>query len=173
MTFKHGTSGQAEEVCASFVAAAPPVNVRLCGAKGDGVTDDTKAFQAAVDAHQSVFVPSGTYVLSDTLTLGPRTALVGEGMPHLMLKDGAPGFGDASKPKPMLLAPSDAAATTLLADMALTSEYGRDNANLGAVLLEWGAGPGSSTFDLHVQLFVPVHTAIHITGKGERGKSPT
>eukprot|EP01051_Picozoa_sp_SAG22_P004884 SAG22_NODE_275_length_13171_cov_11.640606_4_plen_111_part_00 len=66
----------------------------------------------------------------------------------------------------MLRAPSDAAAETVLADLALSSEFGKRNANLGAVLLEWGAGPRSSTFDLHVQLFTPVHTAIHITGKG-------
>ena len=50
--------------------------------------------------------------------------------------------------------------------MALSSEYGKKNANLGGVLLKWGAGPMSSTFDLHVQLFVPVHTAVHITGAG-------
>ncbi len=54
----------------------------------------------------------------------------------------------------------------VIADLALSSEFGKSNANLGAVLLSWGAGPKSSMFDLHVQLFVPVHTAIHITGKG-------
>ena len=66
----------------------------------------------------------------------------------------------------MVLAPSDAEAETVLADLALSSEHSKGNRNLGAVLLSWGAGPRSSTFDLHVQLFAPVHTAIHITGKG-------
>ena len=87
-------------------------------------------------------------------------------MAFVMLKDGAEGFGDVNSPKPMLLAPSDAGAETVLADLALSSEAGHANANLGAVLLSWGAGPESSTFDLHVQLFAPVHTAIHITGNG-------
>lgn len=151
----------------SAAGVTAPVNVRTCcGAKGDGVTDDTKALQQAIDTHASVFIPYGTYVLSDTVTLKPDTALIGEGMAFLMLQDGAPGFGDVKHPKPMLLAPSDADAETVLVDLALSTEAGKANANLGAVLLSWGAGPLSSTYDLHVQLFAPVHTAIHITGHG-------
>jgi hypothetical protein len=69
-----------------------------------------------------VFLPYGIYLLSDTVTLKPDTAIIGEGMPHLMLMDGAPGFGNARAPKPMLLAPSNADATTVLADLALTSQ---------------------------------------------------
>jgi glucan 1,3-beta-glucosidase len=145
----------------------PPVNARsCCGAKGDGASDDTQALQRAINSHSRVFLPNGKYVISDTITLQPNTVLVGEGMPHLMLRDGAAGFGDPTNPKPMLLAPSNASATTVLADLALTTEHGQNNANLGAILLQWGCGPRSSTFDLHVQLFAPVHTAIHVTGSG-------
>jgi hypothetical protein len=143
------------------------VNARTCcGARGDGISDDTRSLQAAIDAHTTVFLPYGTYLLTDTLTLQANTALVGEGMAFLMLQDGAPGFGDVDHPKAMILAPSDAEAETVLADLALSTEHSKGNKNLGAVLLCWGAGPRSSTFDLHVQLFAPVHTAIHITGKG-------
>ncbi len=48
------------------------VSVKDFGAVGDGVTDDTAAIQAAMDAvklsRKSLFIPSGTYLISDTLT---------------------------------------------------------------------------------------------------------
>lgn len=45
------------------------------GAKGDGVTDDTAAFQAALAANRIVFVPEGTYKLSKTLVIRPNCRL--------------------------------------------------------------------------------------------------
>lgn len=71
---------------------ADMVNVRDFGAKGDGVTDDTEAIQAALQANfdrdgGTVFVPAGTYVLTDTLYLGGNTNFVlGDGV---TLKRGA------------------------------------------------------------------------------------
>ncbi len=38
-------------------------NVKDFGAKGDGVTDDTAAFQAAVNTLKKVYVPNGSYVI--------------------------------------------------------------------------------------------------------------
>lgn len=51
------------------------VNVKSFGAAGNGVTDDTAAFQAAIAAAQAsqtnngIYVPMGQYVISSTLTL--------------------------------------------------------------------------------------------------------
>lgn len=45
------------------------VNVRWFGAKGDGSTDDTAAFIAAIATGYSVFVPEGTYITSGVLTM--------------------------------------------------------------------------------------------------------
>lgn len=45
------------------------VNVKWFGAKGDGVTDDSDAIQAAVDTGKSVFVPAGTYLITKTISL--------------------------------------------------------------------------------------------------------
>lgn len=41
------------------------VTPQMYGAKGDGVTDDTKAFQEALDNNRSIYVPAGTYLVGD------------------------------------------------------------------------------------------------------------
>lgn len=59
-------------------------SVRDFGAKGDGVTDDTDAIQAAVDAapsHGTVFLPYGHHLLTRTIDCGQKAIrLVGCGM---------------------------------------------------------------------------------------------
>lgn len=40
-------------------------NVRWFGATGNGTTDDTAAFQAALNLAQGIFIPDGTYVISE------------------------------------------------------------------------------------------------------------
>lgn len=63
-------------------------NVKEFGATGDGVTDDTAAIQAAIDAITDeeapeggqmggeVYIPAGRYVVSDTLTIGGTSTYV-------------------------------------------------------------------------------------------------
>jgi hypothetical protein len=50
------------------------LNVKSFGAVGDGVTDDTLAIQAAIDdlpaRGGTVYIPGGTYLISDTINLG-------------------------------------------------------------------------------------------------------
>jgi len=53
------------------------VNVKLFGAVGDGVTDDTAAIQAAVDIGKEVYFPEGTYLISDTIE-APSMTLFGD-----------------------------------------------------------------------------------------------
>jgi len=43
------------------------VNVKSLGAKSDGTTDDTEAFEKAISAHGKISVPKGDYRLSGTL----------------------------------------------------------------------------------------------------------
>jgi hypothetical protein len=52
------------------------VSVIDFGAKGDGIADDTKAFQAALDSGaELVVVPFGKYRISETLKIGSNTYL--------------------------------------------------------------------------------------------------
>lgn len=59
-------------------------DVRFYGAKGDGATDDTAALQAAFNSGNDIYIPKGTYKLSDSLFLtrdnqklyGPKDAIL-------------------------------------------------------------------------------------------------
>lgn len=55
------------------------ISVRDFGAVGDGLADDTLAFQSALAAHDSIVVPDGTYLISGTITIGERKSLTGNG----------------------------------------------------------------------------------------------
>ena len=100
------------------------------GAKGDGVTDDTAAIQAAIlhslseDRYvpEFIYFPKGTYLVSNTLwnrTTGRvepwgegswgdgwrvGVCLIGENQAEtvIRLKDRAPGFQDPDTPKPVI-----------------------------------------------------------------------
>jgi len=89
---------------------------RDCGAKGDGVADDTQALQSAIervggtDYTRFIYLPSGTYKISRTLILKPpgdgkEGSMVGPWLwgqdrakTVIRLADGAEGFSDPQKP---------------------------------------------------------------------------
>lgn len=52
------------------------MSVKRAGAKGDGSTDDTAAFQKAMSESRVVYVPGGTYKLSDTLVIKENSGLI-------------------------------------------------------------------------------------------------
>lgn len=74
------------------------VSVKDFGAVGDGVTDDTAAIQAAVDAHPNVYIPQGTYIIAD---------------PGIFHVDGMRLFGDG-KTKSILKKKANTGATDQL-----------------------------------------------------------
>jgi len=67
----------------TILEANNTINVKYYGATGDGTTDDTTAINAAIAAitstYATLYFPSGTYVVSSTLTLASSVRVVGDG----------------------------------------------------------------------------------------------
>jgi hypothetical protein len=61
------------------------VNVKDFGAVGDGATDDTAAFVAALAAAQSIYVPTGFYKLTSNIVLPYKTKMYGDGRGETVL----------------------------------------------------------------------------------------
>jgi sugar lactone lactonase YvrE len=166
-TFSHGlhyadlaAPGETKTVFdASPVAAlAPPVpsdlvplpagdtwaNARELGARGDGTTDDTAALQKAVDAHRTVYLPMGRYVVTDTLRLRPDSVLVGlhPDATQLVVPDRTPAFQGVGGPKPLLEAPKG--GTTVVIGIGLYT----NGINPRAVAAKWMAGARSMMNDV-------------------------
>lgn len=70
-----GYTGTEEEFAEKLAKGYSGVTVADYGAKGDGSTDDTTAFQTALTENRVVFVPGGDYVLSDTLIIRANCCL--------------------------------------------------------------------------------------------------
>ena len=101
-----------------FPTDAGVLNVKEFGAKGDGVTDDTKAIQAALNAYPNggriIYLPNGTYLISETLSWPAGTPGTGNEYKHtilqgqseqeaiIKLKDKATGYMDVNAPKAMI-----------------------------------------------------------------------
>ena len=55
------------------------ISVKDFGAIGDGLTDDTLAIQQALAAHNNVFIPEGTFLITSSIALTDSQALIGAG----------------------------------------------------------------------------------------------
>lgn len=80
------------------------VNLKTLGAKGDGITDDTKAIQSAIDNNLNIYVPQGWYRVSETIKLKPNSVLIGLSpiATQLILHDNTEAFGSFGGPKPLI-----------------------------------------------------------------------
>ncbi|MBN8217205.1 MAG: hypothetical protein J0L75_11235 [Spirochaetes bacterium] len=119
-----------------FFEDADAVNIKDLGAKGDGKTDETAVFRAALLQHPKLFVPRGIYVVSDTLVLSARTALFGGSRLTSEIRAAA-GWGGANTP--IIATVDDAGARTSLSDLAISSpDTGEEFCSL-----HWRAGRNS------------------------------
>lgn len=96
-----------------FPGFVAKIDVKTQGAVGDGVSDDTAALNKALEGTGLIYLPAGTYLVSDTLRPPERKGSAparrviqgaGEGRTIIKLKDACPGFTEAKgKGKPVLL----------------------------------------------------------------------
>ncbi len=91
--------------------AADWVNIHSLGVLGDGTTDDTAAIQKAIDEHRVLYVPSGRYMVRDTITLRPDSVLIGldPSTTQFDLIESTPDYQGPGTPKPLLKAPAGGA----------------------------------------------------------------
>jgi len=127
------------------------INVKDVGAKGDGATDDTPALRKAIaDADgaggAALYFPTGTYRISDTLTLGENTSLIGmqPTSTRLTLANGADGFGDPANPKAMIFAPKGTPTI-----MGLGIVQSGSGGGAGSIGTKWTAGAKSRMEDVN------------------------
>jgi hypothetical protein len=94
-------------VIRSLPANSTWVNLKALGAKGDGVSDDTDAIEAAIRDHATIYVPSGRYLVSRTILLKPDTVLIGlhPSTTQFDLADRTAGFDGAGGPVALLRTP--------------------------------------------------------------------
>lgn len=80
------------------------VNIKDLGAKGDGETDDTKAFQDAIAKYKNIYVPTGCYRFTETVKMASGTKLIGfhPFATQFILKESEPAFSGFGAPKPLL-----------------------------------------------------------------------
>jgi len=120
------------------------VNLRSLNVRGDGVTDDTAAIQSAIEKYSTIYVPSGRYLVSNTIVLKPGTVLIGlhPSTTQFDLADSTPGFDGPGAPKPLLETPKG--GTNIVSGIGLFTG-GINSRAVGAL---WQAGKDSLMDDV-------------------------
>lgn len=120
------------------------VNVRSLGAVGDGTADDTIALRSAIAQYRTIYLPSGQYRVTDTITLKPDTVLIGlhPSVTRILIADSTPAFQGIGSPKPMLETPRD--GTNIVTGIGLYT----NGINPRAVAAKWMAGSDSLMNDV-------------------------
>jgi sugar lactone lactonase YvrE len=122
------------------------VNLKLSGAKGDGVADDTESLKTAIANHSTIYLPTGRYRITETITLKPSTVLVGLNpiATQIILSDKTPAFQGAGAPKAMLEAPRG--GTNIISGIGIDT----GGINNRAVAVKWMAGVNSMMNDVRL-----------------------
>ncbi len=130
------------------------VHVKDFGAKGDGSTDDTAAFQRALYESQGriLFVDAGSYILTGTITVPIGSKIVGETWSQLVASGSY--FENAADPKVFIqVGSSDGVVGDVeMQDLIFTNR----GPTAGLILVQWNvraSSPGSAgLWDCHARI---------------------
>ncbi|KAJ2894209.1 hypothetical protein MKZ38_007825 [Zalerion maritima] len=132
-------------------------------ATGDGETDDTEAFQRAINENAGsfkiLFVDAGNYMISDTINIPTGVKMVGEAWSQVVAY--GPGFSDARNPRPLVrVGEKNETGNVELQDLLFTSK----GPTAGLVTIEWNMladAPGSAgMWDCHVRIGGAIGTEL-------------
>lgn len=150
----------------SDIPPIPPmeqwISVMRYGAKGDGVTDDTKAIQEAVNNEKILYFPQGIYKVTDTIYLQKDCCLYGLSpiTTQIVIEDDTPAFFGFGTPKAII--------ETAAGGSAYMNGIGIDTAgkNPRAVGIKWMANESSYMNDIK---FVGGHGLMFRDGRNAFG----
>lgn len=127
-----------------FPAIATWANLQSLGAKGDGVTDDTRALQDAIDKYATIYLPQGQYRITETLKLKSNTVLIGLNpiATQILIADNTPAFGGFGKAIAMI--ETSKGGSNIITGIGIST--GRINPR--AVACKWMAGEKSYLNDV-------------------------
>jgi hypothetical protein len=119
-------------------------NLKSLGAKGDGVTDDTKAIQKAIDEHDVIYVPQGWYRITEAIRMKEKTVLIGLNpvATQFIIEENTEPFGSFGPPKAVL--ESSKGGSNILTGIGIST--GASNSR--AVGVKWMAGADSYLNDV-------------------------
>ncbi|UKZ74518.1 hypothetical protein TrVFT333_002188 [Trichoderma virens FT-333] len=131
------------------------LSARDLGAKGDAVTDDTKALNAAIATAvrqgKVLFVDGGIYKVTSTIKIPPGARIVGEAYSNIM--GSGPFFSKASSPQPVVQVGLPGQFGQIEWSNMVVSTQGSTS---GAIVIEYNlastASNPSGMWDVHVRV---------------------
>ena len=120
------------------------VNIQSLGAVGDGKTDNTEIFKKAIEKHENIYLPTGRYLVSETILLDEKTSIIGLNpiTTQIRLKDESEEFNKIGTPKAVIETPGE--GENILSGIGIATGA----KNLRAVAVKWQSGPKSMINDV-------------------------
>ncbi|KAG8930571.1 hypothetical protein FRC02_004034 [Tulasnella sp. 418] len=132
------------------------VSARTEGAKGNGVTDDTKAIQKMIDQYwgcKILYFDAGVYIVKDTIKIPTGSIVVGEVWSTIM--GSGSKFADVKKPRPVVqVGKAGDKGVIEITDIVFSTRSGA----AGAIVVEWNTADASgkkataAMWDVHIRL---------------------